>query len=256
MSLDGFASVQSRIAAIEQRIAALDAGGRPPVALTESGAANAAKSSSATAFANALNTQVNSINGVSNTGGASSTAEAFVAKVRSYIGIPYVWGGTNPATGLDCSGLVQTAAREVGVTVPRVTWDQQNAGTEIPSIDQAKPGDILITNGGAHVAVFVGDGKAVEAPRPGMNVHETTVASLGPIKTIRRIMPDDAPKVNPAANQVAASNNAAAAAASQLAMNAMLSSGSAGLAAGSSAGLGLMNNSAIAQNLLGVGGAV
>lgn len=220
MPLDPLATVQSRISAIESRIAALSNGGRPPVALTESGAlqSGGAKNSSSTVpnplFAGTLgnelakadaklSAQFGGAGKVGATAAASAPSEneplaqpgtkaqAFVAELKKHLGVPYVWGGTNPATGLDCSGLVQTAARAVGVSVPRVTWDQWKAGQKVESLAQAAPGDLLITRGGAHVAVYLGGGKAIHAPRPGKVVTYVDVEDLGKIAGIRRVMPSD-----------------------------------------------------------------
>ena len=179
------ASVQSRISAIQDMINALNNNGRPPVSVTESGAAKSTSKNSETTgdFSTKLASQISAANkatptrtsGKGQIQGAPGTAEAFVEKVRSYIGVPYVWGGTDPAKGLECSGLVQTAAREVGVTLPRVTYDQQHSGVEVDGIENAKPGDLLILRNSGHVAVYVGNGKAIHAPRPGKTVTEANV---------------------------------------------------------------------------------
>lgn len=205
MSFDGIASVQSRIAAIQDKIASLSNQGRPPVAVTET-AANSSNNSvkaensditpSTTPFASEYAKQISSAKvhkselfaGRGEVQGTPGTAEAFVQRVKSYIGVPYVWGGTNPEKGLDCSGLVQTAAREVGVKLPRVTYDQQHAGEKVESIDDAKPGDLIICRNSGHVAVYIGDGRVVHAPRPGKTVTEASVEDMGPIDTIRRVM--------------------------------------------------------------------
>lgn len=221
------ASVQSRISSIQDMINALNNHGRPPVSVTEdttstskSGTSASTTGADSTNFASKLSDQVAAASkttptrtsGKGELQGAPGTAEAFVKKVRSYIGVPYVWGGTDPQTGLDCSGLVQTAAREVGVTLPRVTYDQQHAGVEIDGIDNAKPGDLLILRNSGHVAVYVGNGKAIHAPRPGQNVTEADVSELGPIVTIRRVMrsaSDSADASGATVNRVSAQNSAA-----------------------------------------------
>lgn len=222
------ASVQSRISAIQDMINALNNHGRPPVSVTESGAANSTSKTSGTSadFSTKLASQISAANkatptrtsGKGEVQGVPGTAEAFVKKVRSYIGVPYVWGGTNPKTGLDCSGLVQTAAREVGVTLPRVTYDQQHSGVEVDGIKNAKPGDLLITRNSGHVAVYVGNGKAIHAPRPGKTVTEANVSDLGPIVTIRRVMRSagDAPGAAVPTGNVLPAANAAAKATSRV----------------------------------------
>jgi cell wall-associated NlpC family hydrolase len=61
---------------------------------------------------------------------------------RQYLGVPYVFGGSNPATGLDCSGLVQLVYRQVGIALPR-TAQLQYAATSRISRDQLEPGDLV-----------------------------------------------------------------------------------------------------------------
>ena len=142
MALEGLASAQARISAIQDKINSLSNNGRPPVSITESSSSTSNTQSvntSSSAFATEMAKQVASANLSSSTPttaagqvqGIPGTAEAYLEKVRSYIGVPYVWGGTDPNTGLDCSGLVQTAARDVGVNLPRVTYDQRHAGIEV-----------------------------------------------------------------------------------------------------------------------------
>lgn len=113
--------------------------------------------------------------GGSPVGGGSSNSGASAAQVikfaESQLGVPYVWGGTTPGKGLDCSGLIQWAYGQAGVKLPRVAEDQQNAGTKIP-VNQAQPGDLLFNGNPAHhVVMAIGGGKIIEAPRTGLNVR-------------------------------------------------------------------------------------
>ncbi|GAA2735685.1 hypothetical protein GCM10009867_18590 [Pedococcus aerophilus] len=90
---------------------------------------------------------------------------------KKYLGVPYVWGGTDPAKGLDCSGLVQRAFADVGVRLPRVAADQARMGTAVPSLDQAQPGDLLAFGSPVdHIGIYVGDHKMLVAPRAGQDV--------------------------------------------------------------------------------------
>lgn len=112
-----------------------------------------------------------------------------VEAAKKYLGVPYVWGGTDPTKGLDCSGFVQRTYKDLGIELPRVSYDQAKAGTEVPSLAQAKPGDLIAFGSPVdHIAIYVGDGKIIQAP------HRGTVVSITPIRreiaTIRRIIPD------------------------------------------------------------------
>ena len=184
-----------------------------------------------------------------------------MASATKYLGVPYVWGGTNPAVGLDCSGLVQLVAKQNGVSLPRVAVDQGKVGQLVPSIDQAKPGDLLLTRNGGHIAIYAGDGKIIHAPRPGKKVELVPVSYAGPIVSIRRILPTGtAPVVNAAGVGAAGAQNVTAQAsqAAMLAALASLSDGGGQAASSSSAAVlnALTSQSlgANAGNLLGNAG--
>ncbi|GAB3596288.1 hypothetical protein GCM10027446_22880 [Angustibacter peucedani] len=104
----------------------------------------------------------------STTGGAVD-GDAVVADAKQYLGIPYRWGGTDPKTGLDCSGLVQRVFKDLGVDLPRTVSEQKDVGTAVPSMDDARPGDLLVF-GDHHIGIYVGDGKMLHAPKTGDRV--------------------------------------------------------------------------------------
>ncbi|MFB0835354.1 C40 family peptidase [Arthrobacter halodurans] len=121
---------------------------------------------------------------------AGTTGADVVATARKYLGIPYVWGGNNPATGLDCSSLVQHTFRDLGVELPRVARDQARMGAEVDSLAQARPGDLIVTRGGGHIGIYLGDNRMLHAPRPGENVSIRELFETdADIMTIRRIVP-------------------------------------------------------------------
>ena len=126
-------------------------------------------------------------------GAGSADGQAVVEDAKKYLGLPYIWGGTDPTKGLDCSGLVQRVYQDLGYDLPRVSSDQARSGRPVASLADAQPGDILAwdnssRNAGAdHVAIYIGDGKMIEAARPGTNVRVSDVYG-SPI--IRRILPD------------------------------------------------------------------
>ena len=123
------------------------------------------------------------------TGGTGTPSGAdVVADARRYLGVPYVWGGTDPATGLDCSGLVQRVYADLGVTLPRLADQQATQGTAVPGLAQAKPGDLLAFNTPvSHIAIYVGDGRMIAAPRAGEQVQVQRVYQTP--SAIRRILP-------------------------------------------------------------------
>ena len=149
----------------------------------------AASSASGTEFAAALD--ASSSEGA--TGAAAGTSEqAVVDEAKKYLGLPYVWGGTDPDKGLDCSGLVQLVYSKFGIDLPRVSYQQARAGQAVPGLAQAQPGDILAFGSPVHhVAIYMGDGKMIEAPRPGKDVQISDVYETP--SAIRRVLPSSSP---------------------------------------------------------------
>lgn len=93
---------------------------------------------------------------------------------RSQIGKPYVWGATGPDS-YDCSGLTQAAWKAAGVTLPRVTYDQVDAGTTV-SLSAAQPGDLVFFYDDiSHVGLYIGNGMMIHAPKPGAYVREESI---------------------------------------------------------------------------------
>jgi cell wall-associated NlpC family hydrolase len=105
-------------------------------------------------------------NGASNYGGV---AGIIVDAAYSQLGVPYVWGGTSPGVGLDCSGLTQWCYRQAGISIPRVDTSQRAAATSIIPVTEAQPGDILWKNG--HVGIYIGGGQYIHAPYTGTVVQ-------------------------------------------------------------------------------------
>ena len=125
------------------------------------------------------------------TSGNGPTGGDAVAAAKQYLGVDYVWGGTDPSKGLDCSGLVQRAYRDLGIELPRVSYDQAKVGTKVDSIEQARPGDLVAFGSPVdHIGIYVGDGKIIQAPHTGDVVRISDIKR--PITAIRRVIPDDA----------------------------------------------------------------
>ncbi|KQZ89599.1 hypothetical protein ASD62_10070 [Phycicoccus sp. Root563] len=179
MSIDtvGPAGALARIAAIQSRFTVAAPTATTSTSATSAAATTATSGSTSTSFDDVLGSaldqvkalQAQSISGASSTGGDLGARAVDAAK--KYLGVPYVWGGTDPAKGLDCSGLVQRAYADVGVTLPRVAADQARMGTAVPDLAHARPGDLVAFGSPVdHIGIYVGDGKMVVAPRAGQDV--------------------------------------------------------------------------------------
>lgn len=115
---------------------------------------------------------------------SGTIGEQVVQYAMTQLGVPYVWGGTTPNVGVDCSGLIQWAYSKAGVSLPRVSWDQINGGTKV-SVNDIQPGDVVGYNSGGHVALYIGDGKVVHAPYTGTVVQVDSVRMM-PIESVTR----------------------------------------------------------------------
>jgi cell wall-associated NlpC family hydrolase len=113
------------------------------------------------------------------TEGASVVRAEIVKTARSFIGIPYLWGGDSPETGFDCSGLVAACYHLNGLDLPRVSRDQFSVGTPIDR-DELAPGDLVFfaTNGEeiSHVGIYVGGGRFIHAPGKGKTIREDALS--------------------------------------------------------------------------------
>jgi cell wall-associated NlpC family hydrolase len=89
-----------------------------------------------------------------------------VAIALQYLGIPYVWGGSSPSTGFDCSGLVAYVFAQVGVSLPHHAASQWSYGTPVPQ-DQLAAGDLVFFSGLGHMGIYIGGGQFVHAPHTG-----------------------------------------------------------------------------------------
>ncbi len=106
--------------------------------------------------------------GTNQTGGGR---EAVIAYAQTMLGTPYQWGGTTPGKGLDCAGFTQAVWKKFGLNLPRISFQQTGVGTRT-DIKSLQPGDLVAFGSDAHhVAIYMGNGTIIEAPRTGYNVR-------------------------------------------------------------------------------------
>lgn len=100
-----------------------------------------------------------------------------VRLVRDMIGVPYRYGGSNPVSGFDCSGLVYYSYRQSGISVPRTSAMQRRWSSPV-SANGLLPGDLVFfdTQGG-HVGIYSGDGRFIHAPSSGGRVREERLSN-------------------------------------------------------------------------------
>lgn len=189
--MTGIAAVQARIAELEQLVAPRPA--TSTVAPSELDFA-AALSSAGLALTPTLPAAQQDDGGVTANiaPGSGVSAQDLIEAAKRYTGTPYVWGGESLSEGgLDCSGLVLRSLADLGIGdgIPRVARQQQTLGEKVGSLDEALPGDLLIFGGGTHIAIYVGDGKMIDAPKPGGTVGVRDVWAEP--TNIRRILPQE-----------------------------------------------------------------
>ena len=115
----------------------------------------------------------------------SGSGSSVVDYATQFVGNPYVWGGTSLTSGADCSGFVQSVYANFGVSLPRTSYEQQNAGTEV-SYSDAQPGDLICYGG--HVAIYMGNGRIVHASNSVDGIKISDNAAYRTIVSVRRLV--------------------------------------------------------------------
>ncbi|MGY1601082.1 transglycosylase SLT domain-containing protein [Geodermatophilus sp. SYSU D00815] len=176
--MEGLSAVQTRIAEIQTRF----------VVGTRTGSTGWASAAAAA--------------GLTGTGSASATGSAGTASERGvvgeamkYLGVPYLWGGTDPSQGLDCSGFTQLVFGNLGIDLPRTSSQQATTGRAVASLADARPGDLVFFDNSSsrpgvdHVGIYIGNGQMIAAPQEGEVVK---VQAVGNPTVIRRVLPEQA----------------------------------------------------------------
>jgi cell wall-associated NlpC family hydrolase len=118
--------------------------------------------------------------------GGSGAAITAVNAALGKQGDPYVWGATGP-NSFDCSGLMQWAYKQAGISLPRSTYSQVNVGTSV-SASNLQPGDLVFFYSDySHVGMYIGNGNVVHAPQTGETVKVTQYKYIGQPTAIRRV---------------------------------------------------------------------
>lgn len=137
-----------------------------------------------------------------NPASSSSFRDKVIAFAMQQLGTPYSWGGGGLGgasrgfaqgagiVGFDCSSLLMFAFGKAGYDMPRVSWDQLKQGQRT-SIGNLRPGDLVGFRDGGHIALYLGDGKIIEAPRTGLNVRVRSLGQNEDAWGVRLALPGD-----------------------------------------------------------------
>jgi len=105
----------------------------------------------------------------------AAMSQRVVRYAKRFIGVRYVYGGSSPRSGFDCSGFVRYVYAHFGVSLPRSSYAQFGDGRRI-SRRSLRPGDLVFFDGVGHVGLYVGNGRFIHAPHTGTRVQISPLA--------------------------------------------------------------------------------
>lgn len=118
----------------------------------------------------------------------NATGSQIVEYALQFLGNPYVYGGTSLTEGCDCSGFVMSIYKHFGYSIPRVSRDQANGGSEI-SIDSIQAGDLLFYANSSgtinHVGLYMGNGRIINASNEKVGITTYSYNYRTPVKAVR-----------------------------------------------------------------------
>ena len=126
-------------------------------------------------------------------GGKNVKGDVLVSYARQFVGNPYVWGGNSLTKGCDCSGFVHQVYKYFGYNLVRYSMSFAYEGVPV-DIKDIKPGDIVVyarnSKGIGHVAIYMGNGKIVEAQSSKAGITDNRSVDCRKIVGIRRVLPN------------------------------------------------------------------
>lgn len=138
-------------------------------------------------YSQSINNSSNSSSSSSSSHNSSVTANEIIAYAKTFLGDPYVWGGTSPS-GFDCSGFVQYVFKHFGIYLERTTYQQVTQGTPV-SLNDMQPGDLVFEIGSAsspeHVGIYLGNNQIINAEDP---QHGVCISSTYEVVACRNVL--------------------------------------------------------------------
>jgi peptidoglycan DL-endopeptidase CwlO len=105
----------------------------------------------------------------------AAMSQRVVRYAKRFIGVRYVYGGSSPRSGFDCSGFVRYVYAHFGVSLPRSSYAQFGDGRRV-SRGSLRPGDLVFFDAVGHVGLYVGNGRFIHAPHTGTRVQISPLA--------------------------------------------------------------------------------